>query len=351
MKTKDKILLTTILIAVFFWIIYLVKSVLTPFVLALVIAYLLNPIATYLNKKTKLSRLVITSIIIGLFFTGLTAALLFIIPIIYSEFVAFIDATPRYLQVFVDDLYPEIVKFAAKFGIVLQSDIFALANEWKLSDHLLDISQGFLTNLVNSTLGLINILSLIFITPILVFYILNDWEILVAKVRSYFPKKVAKEMETIFVEIDQIMSGYIHGQINVCLILGVIYASLLSFSGLNFGFLIGFLTGFFAFIPYVGMLFGVTTAIIIALFQWGLDGFQIALISGIFIFGQLIESNFLTPKLIGGKIGLHAIWVIFGLFFFGALFGFVGILVAVPLTAICGVLVRFFAIKYKKSFT
>jgi predicted PurR-regulated permease PerM len=351
MKTKDKILLSVIFLAAFFWIIYLVKSILTPFVLALIIAYLLNPVISYLVRKTKFSRLIITSLIIGLFFAILTAAVLFIIPIIYSEFVSFLEALPQYLQVFAEDLYPQIVEFAAKFGIVLQSDIFAVVDQWKENSDLLKFSEDFLQNILSSTLVLINVLSLIFITPILVFYIVNDWEILTKKIDNYLPKKFSGQIKEVLSELDIIMSGYIHGQINVCLILGVIYASLLSFSGLDFGFLIGFLTGFFAFIPYVGMLFGVTAAIVISLFQWGFDGIQIATISGIFIFGQLIESNFLTPKLIGKRIGLHPIWVVFGLFFFAALFGFVGILIAVPLTAICGVLIRFGATKYKKKFT
>jgi predicted PurR-regulated permease PerM len=351
MKTKDKIILTTLIAALFFWLLYSVKSVLTPFVLALVIAYLLNPITTYLTNKIKAPRLLVTSVIIGLFFLILTLATLFIVPIIYSEFTSFAKVVPQYLGVLIDDFYPQVVELAAKFGVTLGSDIFTLMSEGNLGSYLPALSKNFFTNLLNSTLGLINILSLIFITPILVFYLLNDWEALIVKTKSYLPKKTAREIEGVFVEIDKILSGYIHGQVNVCLILGMIYATLLSFSGLDFGFLIGFLTGLLSFIPYVGMLFGVTAAIIIALFQWGFDSFHIFLVAGIFIFGQLIESNFLTPKLIGEKIGLHALWVMFGLFFFGSLFGFVGILAAVPMTAILGVIIRFFAAKYKKNFT
>ena len=351
MKTKDKIILLTISTLVFFWIIYLIKSVLTPFVCSLIIAYLLNPITTYLSAKTKISRLFATSLIIGLFFVILIAAGLFITPIIYSESVALIETLPQYLEVLSNDLYPEIVKFAAKFGVALQNDIFALADEWHLNDYLLTFSQDFVKNLFGSTMVVINILSLIFITPILVFYLLNDWDIFIAKTRSYLPKNSANQIEEIFTQIDQILSGYIHGQINVCLILGIIYAVFLSFVGLDFGFLIGFLTGVFSFIPYIGMLVGVTISIIVALFQWGFDGFHISLVAGVFLFGQFIEANFLTPKLIGKKIGLHPIWVIFGLFFFGTLFGFVGILIAVPMTAVCGVVIRFFAQRYKKRFT
>lgn len=351
MKFRDKLIISAIAASLFFLMIYAVRSVLAPFILSFIIAYLLNPLTTYLTCKTKLSRLFVTSLIIGLFFAILTMGSIFLVPMIFAQFDSFTEELPNYLQIFATDFYPKIVAFAAKFGVVLQNDIFALIKEWDLNARFLSFSQDFLSNLLNSTLGLINVLSLIFITPILVFYLLNDWEILVAKVRAYLPKKSAGEIEKIFAEIDVIMSGYIHGQVNVCLILGVIYGSLLSFCDLNFGFLIGFLTGIFAFIPYVGMLCGVTCATIVALFQWGFDSFHIALIAGVFTFGQILESNFLTPKLIGKKIGLHPIWVIFGLFFFGAIFGFVGVLAAVPATAICGVIIRYFALKYKKNFT
>ena len=205
-------------------------------------------------------------------------------------------------------------------------------------------------NAVSSTVFLINILSLIFITPFLIFYLLKDWDVVVNKVNSYLPESNTSLVRRIFREIDGTLSGYVRGQFNVCLILGTIYSVLLSCTGLNFGFIIGFLTGLLAFIPYVGMLIGVTIAIVVTLFQWGFDIPQISIISVIFIFGQVVESNFLTPNLIGSKIGLHPVWMIFGLFFFADLFGFIGILIAVPLTAICGVVIKQLALEYKRRF-
>jgi predicted PurR-regulated permease PerM len=172
---------------------------------------------------------------------------------------------------------------------------------------------------------------------------------MIKKVDDLLPKKQKNDIRKIFSDIDLTMSGYIKGQFNVCLILGLIYAVLLSFAGLNFGFLIGFFTGLMVFIPYVGMLIGVVLAIIIALFQWGFDLFHIGIISLIFILGQIIESNFLTPKLVGSKIGLHPIWLIFGLFFFGINFGFMGVLFAVPLSAIFGIIIKYFLQQYKKK--
>jgi predicted PurR-regulated permease PerM len=197
---------------------------------------------------------------------------------------------------------------------------------------------------------LINILSLIFITPILVFYLLKDWNILMIKIYELLPKSIAKQTKEVAGDINKTLAGYVRGQFNVCLILAIFYAASLSLVGLNFGFLIGFLTGMFAFVPYVGMFCGTVAAIVVALFQWGFDFTYLSLVAAIFLLAQLVESNFLTPKLIGDKIGIHPVWMIFGLFVFGVLFGFLGVLFAVPLTAIFGVIAKYFALQYKRKF-
>jgi predicted PurR-regulated permease PerM len=187
--------------------------------------------------------------------------------------------------------------------------------------------------------------------PILVFYLLKDWDILMQKIYELLPRGVAGTAKQIAKEIDKTLAGYVRGQFHVCLILAAFYSISLSLAGLNFGFLIGFLTGMFAFMPYIGMLFGTSAAIIIALFQWGFNFTNLAPVGIIFLVAQLIESNFLTPKLIVNKIGLHTVWIIFGLFVFGVLLGFVGVLLALPLTAICGVIIKYFLLQYKKKFT
>ena len=350
MKIKDSFIIFSAIFLIIALAIYQTRDVLSPFIFSFIIAYLLNPLANFLSDKIKISRLFASSLIIFLFFAIVVLIGLFLLPVIYGQLLSFIDLLPQYLENFTKDFYPKIVEFAAKFGVALENDIFVLVKQWNLSEHLTSFLQNFATNLLSSTFGLVNILSLIFIMPILVFYLLNDWQLMIAKVKIYLPKKSASEIKSVFLQIDQILSGYLHGQFNVCLILGVIYAVSLTILGLEFGFLIGFLTGFLSFIPYVGMIFGVTIAVIVALFQWGFDSYHLAFVAGVFAFGQFIESNFLTPKLIGRKINLHPIWVIFGLFFFGSLLGFVGILLAVPLSAVFGVLIRMVALKYKKKF-
>ena len=351
MKTKDKVISIIVILAVFFWLIYLVKSVLAPFIFSLIIAYFLDPLVDRLCAKCKMSRAAATSLILGLFLITLAGLGALLLPIIYTQTLSLLGALPGYFQTIISDFYPKVAGTLNKAGFKLESDFAHLLAGEQMTAKFVSLSQDILDGALTSSAFLINILSLIFITPILVFYLLKDWDILVGKIGNYLPRSVSSTVKKIAVDIDKTLSGYVRGQFNVCLILGIIYASLLSITGLNFGFLIGFLTGIFAFIPYVGMLSGVIAASAVGLFQWGFDGGHISAITFVFLLGQVIESNFLTPKLIGAKIGLHPVWLIFGLFVFGALFGFIGVLIAVPLTAICGVIIRHFALEYKKRFT
>ncbi len=350
MKTKDKVISIIAILAIFFWMIFLIKSVLTPFVTSLVIAYFLNPLVNHLNQKYKLSRLAATSLILGLFIAALATIFLALLPIIFSQLVALLEALPKYFQIIADDFYPKIATFLNKFGFGIEANFSQLFADEHFNSQLIDFSKNIFQNTLNSSASLINILSLVFITPILIFYLLKDWDILTKKINDYLPRAISNSVKKIANDIDGVLSGYVRGQFNVCLILAIIYSVMLSFAGLNFGFLIGLLTGFFSFIPYLGMLCGVTAAIVFALLQWGFDFSQISVVALVFIFGQIVESNFLTPKLIGSKVGLHPVWMIFGLFVFGTLFGFVGVLIAVPLTAVCGVITKHFALEYKKRF-
>lgn len=350
MQTKEKFFVGVAILAAFCGLIYLIKSVLTPFVFSLIIAYFLNPLVDYLTRKHKLSRLTATALILGLFLSIFISATAILLPIIYMQTAELIDALPKYLSIITHEFYPKIVTTLDHFNIRLDTDFSSLINSDQPHPYLVNFSHDLFRNALSSSLTFINILSLIFITPILVFYLLKDWDILMQKTYELLPKSIAVPTKEIVTEINKTLAGYIRGQFNVCLILAIFYSISLSLAGLNFGFLIGFLTGVLAFIPYVGMLSGTTAAILVALFQWGFDFTHLAIVAMVFLVAQLIESNFLTPQLIGDKIGLHPVWMIFGLFIFGVLFGFVGILLAVPLTAVCSVIIKYFALKYKKKF-
>ena len=181
------------------------------------------------------------------------------------------------------------------------------------------------------------------------FYFLNEWNNIIKTIKIYIPKKNLKTTELLFRQIDSVLSACMKGQLNVCIILGLFYGTLLFLSGLKYGFLIGLLTGLASFIPYFGMFIGFFVAMIMTFYQFGFNTTHIIITLAIFLTGQILEGNFITPKLVGSKIKLHPLWIIFSLFAGGTLFGFVGLLIALPIAGVIGVLIRFY-IKQKLKY-
>ncbi|MFZ9180856.1 MAG: AI-2E family transporter [Rickettsiales bacterium] len=341
MKTKDKILFFAIICIILGLIIYQVKDVLLPFVLAIIISYFLNPLVNFIGKKLKISRNVTVSLIVSLFLVFLAVFFSVILPILYTQSLSFIDSVPEYIQFFSDNFYPNIVDFLLKFNIEIENDFFELikSNNFFIADQ--NISDKLITNIVSSTNFIINLLSIIFIMPILVFYLLKDWNILVKKCSFLMPEKYSSQIIFILKQIDEAIAHYFRGQTNVCLVLALYYSIMLSFTGLSHGFFIGIATGILSFVPFIGYGIGISIAIIVSLFQWGLEFNSLMIILAIYILGQILESYFLVPYLIGSKIQIHPLGMIFGLFFFGGLLGLFGVLLSVPLTAISMVIIRY----------
>lgn len=203
-------------------------------------------------------------------------------------------------------------------------------------------------SVITNGFALINILSLVLITPIVAFYMLRDWDTFVAKVDSLLPKQSKKSIEKQAREIDRILASFIRGQLSVCVLLGTFYAVGLYIVGLDLGVLVGFLAGIISFIPYVGTIFGFVVSMAIAFAQFD-NMMQILQVAGVFLVGQFIEGNFLTPKLVGDSVGLHPVWVMFALLAGGVLLGFLGLMIAVPVAAIIGVIMRHAIENYKQS--
>ena len=206
-----------------------------------------------------------------------------------------------------------------------------------------------LNTVLASFSGIVNAIVLFILVPIVAFYLLYDWDDIVARVDGLLPRDHAPVVRKLAGEIDKTMAGFVRGQGTVCLILGTYYAVALMLVGLNFGLVVGFIAGALTFIPYVGALVGGLLAIGLALFQFWGDWLWILLVWAIFQSGQFVEGNILTPRMVGSSVGLHPVWLIFALSAFGALFGFVGLLVAVPVAAALGVLTRFAIAQYKSS--
>ena len=197
--------------------------------------------------------------------------------------------------------------------------------------------------------SLVNVVVLLVIVPVVAFYLLYDWDRMIAEIDRLLPREHAPVIRRLAREIDQTLASFIRGMGTVCLILGTYYAVALMLVGLQFGLVVGAFAGLVTFIPYVGAILGGALAIGLALFQFWGDWLSIGLVAGIFVLGQVVEGNILTPKLVGESVGLHPVWLIFALSVFGALFGFVGMLVAVPVAAAIGVLARFGVQQYMDS--
>ncbi len=330
----------------FIVVLWLLSPILLPFIAGLVLAYFLDPVADALERMG-LPRVVATLVILGLSILLLVLVVLLIVPILGDQIVKFAGDLPALMQALLarfNEAAPQWIKDAiAKSGTDIQgsiSDIAGKAAGW---------TATLLASVWSGGLALVNIVSLMVVTPIVAFYLLADWDKMVAKVDGWLPRDHADAIRTIAADIDSAMAGFIRGQGTVCLLLGVMYALALSIAGLKFGLVIGLVAGLLSFIPFVGALLGGIMAIGVGLVQFWPDYVSMLVIVGIFVFGQFIEGNFLSPKLVGGSIGLHPVWLMFALFAFGYIFGFVGLLLAVPMAAAAGVLVRFALAQYLAS--
>jgi predicted PurR-regulated permease PerM len=331
---------------VLIFVLWLLSPILLPFIAGLVLAYFLDPVADAL-ERLGLPRILATIVILLVSILSLVVIGLLIVPVLGDQLVKFAGDLPNLLQSLLarfNEVAPAWVKDAiTKSGTNIQgsiSDIAGRAAVW---------IAALLSSIWSGGLALVNIVSLLVVTPIVAFYLLADWDHMVAKVDGWLPRDYTSPIRTIATDIDKTLAGFIRGQGTVCLLLGIFYAVALSFAGLKFGLVIGLVAGLLSFIPFVGALVGGVTAIGVGLVQFWPDYTSILTIAGIFAVGQFLEGNFLSPKLVGGSIGLHPVWLMFALFAFGYLFGFVGLLLAVPMAAAAGVLVRFALNQYLGS--
>ncbi|WP_342640600.1 AI-2E family transporter [Rhodoligotrophos ferricapiens] len=325
---------------------YLFSGILLPFVAGFAIAYFLDPLADWL-ERLGLSRLLATLTILLLFVIVLVIFALSLLPTLSGQLSNLIERLPDYARA-ISQLYQNSAPIWLK-------ELFDISDQ-NLSRNLSDVATKgagwaatILSSLWTGGLALINIASLLVITPIVVFYMLNDWDRMIGMIDDALPRAHLDTIRGLAREMDSAVAGFIRGQGTVCLVLGTFYAVALTVAGLNFGLLIGLTAGILSFIPYVGTITGFLMSIGMALVQFWPDWTMVLIIFGVFVFGQFVEGNFLQPVLVGDRVGLHPVWLMFALFAFGYLFGFAGLLLAVPLAACVGVLVRFAVRRYKES--
>lgn len=342
---------------IFFWLgtlfffilfMFVFGSILLPFVAGIVLAYFLNPIVQLLEKfgiRRAFGTILITLFIVVVF----VAALVILIPIISWQIQQFVsNGLPVYINriqtFFVEHDFDWVRRYFGSDPNELQSNIKGLLGK----------SSDFITSLLNSLLksgkSIVNLVSLFVVAPVVTFYMLLDWPRMVATIDSLIPRDHLETVRSIFHEMDRAIAGFVRGQGTVCLILGGYYAIGLTVTGLNFALLIGMFIGLVSFVPYIGTMSGFVLSVGVAWVQfypnnWG----GIIIVVALFLIGQFIEGYILQPKLVGSSVGLHPVWLMFALFAFSSLFGFTGMLVAVPAAAAVAVLVRFALHTYLNS--
>ncbi len=336
---------------------YLFSSVLMPFVAGIALGYLLDPVAEKL-ERLGFNRLGAALFILGVSLIVIVLALVLIGPVLGHQLSAFVENLPRIvlrLQTLVSDWASKILdtswgaEVAAKLGLGAGNpgDI-----QKALGDFAGDAAKwlgGFAKSLISGGAALVGLLSLVVVTPVVAFYILVDWNRMIASVRSLVPPRYLADVGMVARDVDRALAGFLRGQSLVCLFLGLWYGLGLTLIGLNYGFLIGITAGFLSFIPYVGSLTALVVSAVVALVQGWPDWTMLAMAIGVVATGQFLEGNVLSPKLVGESVGLHPVWLMFALLAAGSLFGFTGLIVAVPVAAALGVLLRFFFARYRRS--
>lgn len=322
---------------------YAFSSAVTPFLAGMAIAYFLDPLADRLEARG-LSRLAATVVITGLAVTVATLAALLLVPLLIDQIGQVVRAAPQYIAA--------LQGFVERQGATWAPEAFGeggvLDNAFgQFETQLRDWSLKLLESAWTGGLALVDAIALAVITPVVAFYMLLDWDRMVDEIDHWLPRRHAPAVRQIAADVDGVLAGFVRGQLTVCMILGTFYAIALVALGLSFGLVVGLFAGLISFVPFIGSIIGGALSIGIAVFQFWDDPIWIGAVAAVFLAGQAVEGNYLTPKLVGGSVGLHPVWLMFALSAFGSVMGFVGLLIAVPLAAVLGVLARFALEQYR----
>ncbi len=328
-------------ILIFMLVLWLLGQAILPFIIGAGVAYLLDPLADRL-ERLGLGRTASVALITVVAALAFVTFILFLAPLILNQATQLVNAAPdmiEQLRGFLSERFPGLLPE----GGTLQSSLNNLASM------IGDKGGALLTSVLGSVASMVSVIALLVIVPVVAFYLLLDWDHMVARIDALLPRDYAPTIRRLAHEIDHTLSGFVRGQGTVILILGTYYSLGLMAVGLPYGLAIGWGAALLSFIPYVGVLIGGATAIGVAMFHFWNDPLWIGVVIAIFVIGQVVEGNYLQPKIVGNHVGLHPVWLLLALSVFGALFGFVGMMVAVPLAAALGVLVRYATERYVES--
>jgi predicted PurR-regulated permease PerM len=323
----------------------LIREILLPFVLGMFIAYFLHPVIDRLERAGA-ARSVATLMILAGFFIIVALLSVLVIPTIFGQLSELIAALPGYVNDYQQKYAPQLSHWLGGLPAAATDDIkSAVAN---FSGVMVKFFGAFLDGILHSGIAFVHLLMLILITPIVAFYLLRDWKGMVTRIDNLLPREHMNVIHQQLAIIDRTLAGFVRGQLNVCLIMATYYAIGLSVVGLKFGIVIGLMTGLLVIFPYIGLMLGIAVGLGVAFFQFG-DLTPMLTVLAVFLVGGSMEGYIITPKLVGSKVSLHPVWIIFGMLSGATLFGLVGILLAVPITAVIGVLIRFGTDRYLQS--
>ncbi|WP_121543422.1 AI-2E family transporter [Candidatus Rickettsia colombianensi] len=338
-----------------FWLVFLglfissfmlISDTVKPFFIASIISYLLQPAIGFIASKFKISNKFASSIIYLIFLSIFFLSLTILVPIIYGQIFTFINNIPKYKNYLQAEILPPI-----------------MAKIYSIEPDIADKIKNSLSNFINSiftilgsiannfwryTIITINIFVLFLLIPIILFYFLRDWAKIIANMKSLLPIKTRPKILEILSAINNLLSAYIRGQLNICLLLSTYYSIAFTVIGIDLALLLGILTGFLVIIPFIGTFISFLLTLIIGYLTFGMTT-KLLYIMIIYLVGNIFESYILTPKIIGDKIGLHPLWIIFSIFACGSLFGIIGIFFAIPIAGITKILLLNLIKFYKSS--
>jgi predicted PurR-regulated permease PerM len=332
----------------FLLLLWLLNDILLPFVVGAVVAYFFDPVVTRL-QRWGLSRTWATAVVTIVAMLIATGAAMAVVPPLFAQVQALIGKAPEYIVKAAQRMQPMIEPVREKLGLPTLSLQELQAEATQRAGQALVLLGSVAERVAQRGVAIINLLGLLFITPVVTFYLLRDWPKVLAAIDGALPLDNAPTIRSLSHEANAAVAGYLRGQALVCLCLGTLYGVGLSLVGLQFGFVIGLIAGLISFIPFVGTLVGATLSIGLALAQFPPDWLGVAKVAAVFLAGHLLEGNVLSPKLVGDRVGLHPVWIMFALLAGGSLFGFVGVLIAVPAAAVIGVVVRHLFVRYHAS--
>jgi len=333
------------LLLVVIFVLGLVQGILMPFATGIAIAYVLAPVVARI-ESWGVRRSLASLFVIVLFVLGLALLLVILVPLIQGQVVQLITRVPNLVRALQDQLGQLILLLQEHLPAEDVNKLRDLLGA-KLAEAMTWLA-GLVQGMITSSLAILNIVSLVVVTPIVSFFLLRDWERMVAHIDANLPRQSLETVRGQARLVSDTLVGFIHGQALICLILAIYYGIALTVAGIASGIALGLLIGVLGIIPMLGVTTGFILGVGLAANQYG-TWTEILVVCGIFVVGQLAEANFLTPKLLGDRIHLHPVWVIFALFAGGTLYGFVGVLVAVPAAAVIGVLARFALASYRRS--